>query len=70
MIAIPAAFLIALALTTSASAIDIYCRDFRPLLSDTELQRPEPPSCLDTLGISDDEFSFDMCRSDVETYRS
>lgn len=30
---------------------------------------PREPSCVDMLGISKDDFSFQMCRSEVESYR-
>jgi hypothetical protein len=29
---------------------------------------PSEPSCIDMLGISRDQFSFDMCKSEVESY--
>jgi len=53
----------------SAEAFDIYCAGFRGILGN-ELKRPEAPSCLNMLGLSDDSFTFDMCRNDIERYRS
>lgn len=29
---------------------------------------PDPPSCIDRYGTFDDEWSFDRCRRDVESY--
>lgn len=29
---------------------------------------PSEPSCLSMLGLSPDEFAFDLCRSEVEAY--
>ena len=31
---------------------------------------PSEPSCVDMLGISRDEFSMSMCRSEIESYLS
>lgn len=30
--------------------------------------KPSPPSCLDMLGISRDEFTFTLCQSEVDAY--
>ena len=54
----------------NAAAFDFTCSQFRGHSYLThQLVRPEPPSCLDTLYISMDDFSFKMCRSDMESYR-
>lgn len=31
---------------------------------------PTEPSCVDMLGLSRDQFFFDMCRNEIETYLS
>ncbi len=30
---------------------------------------PREPSCVDMMGISKDEFTFQMCRNELESYR-
>lgn len=55
---------------TPATALDFECSEFRPLLGDRDLERPDPPPCVSSFGSFADSYAFDSCRSDVEAYRA
>lgn len=55
---------------SNANAFDLKCRDYRPLLADDKIKRPEPPYCA-TIGLQFvDETDFFRCRSEMEEYRA
>lgn len=59
-----------LALSSESSALDLYCSDFRPLLADDELERPDPPNCLDSLAYATESFEFEACSQALGRYES
>jgi hypothetical protein len=59
-----------IAMVPAAQASSYYCAQFRGYGLANRLERPTVPNCLTYLGISNDEYAFDMCRNDLERYRS
>ena len=51
-------FVLSLPIFCASNSSAFYCNE------------PSEPSCIDMLGISRDQFSFDMCKSEVESYLS
>lgn len=54
---------------TPAQAFDFECSDFRPLLQDRQVERPEAPYCATSFGSFTDEYQFDRCRSEMSAYQ-
>lgn len=55
--------------TGNASGLDLACNGYRPMLSNDEVKRPEPPFCASTGFEFADEYDFERCRSEMERYR-
>lgn len=52
-----------------ARGLDLECSSYRPMLSNDEIKRPDPPYCA-TIGFQfSGDFDFQQCRSEMEDYR-
>lgn len=56
------------AICSTASAYNFNCRQFQSF--GRGLERPDVPSCLQTMSFSHDEFTFSMCRNEMVSYQS
>lgn len=55
---------------SSAAALDLECREFRPIIQTRQLERPEAPTCIRFgFGRFNSQSEFDFCRLDMETYQ-
>ncbi|KRB61386.1 hypothetical protein ASE04_21205 [Rhizobium sp. Root708] len=56
--------------SSNASAFDFQCSEFRPLLQDRQLKRPDKPFCTSTYLPFTDSFDFDSCRREVQQFKA
>ena len=55
---------------SAAGAFDFQCADFRPMLQDRQLERPEKPNCATSYYAFTDSYDFDSCRREIEHFKS
>lgn len=52
----------------SAHALDIQCMGHRPIFDDRSVERPDMPTCQDSYFAFSDEWDFNSCKRELESY--
>ncbi|MFK0332222.1 hypothetical protein ACIQUB_13935 [Rhizobium sp. NPDC090275] len=61
---------VAIMASTDAKAFDVECSEFRPLMQDRQLKRPEKPFCASSYLPFTDSLDFDTCRREVQQFKA
>ncbi|QKK28597.1 hypothetical protein FE844_002960 [Rhizobium indicum] len=70
MVKLIGAVALACCVTSAVGAFDFQCADFRPMLQDRQLERPQKPNCSTTYYAFNDSYEFDKCRREIEAFKS
>lgn len=64
------AVLIVCSMAYGTRAFDFQCSEFRPMLQDRQLERPEKPYCASSYLAFSDSYEFDNCRREMDQFKS